>query len=469
MLHRGVSWAWLLVLGVALPVWGQVPPPPDPDLKPERLPKLVVAERGQDLGTFFAGEKQTAVWLLRNEGDADLVIEKTLASCGCAVVKLAEEQKTIPPGGRLDFKVEFDSSGRRGKQKKTVTVMSNDPVEPKLTLTFEADVRALFEMMPNSTLALRQVRRGETARRTVDVVAAQAEDTVEILSVRFAEGTPLTHRIEPLESRDKQGWRVLFTVNEDAALGSVTGSVHIKIKTKTRVPEGDKLEERSIEQERELLVRADIVGDLIVLPKVVDATRQRLLQGQGLAPVKIASSDRRPFDILSAEGGPLLEVTVAATDQPIPRIEYRVTPRVREDAAPGPFGAMLRIRTDSLDQPVITVPVYGLIVPAVELDPEVVLLRHDGTPAGKHRRVRLMCSPREVLGLQNPTCENSGVRVRIEEPVPPAPKHDHLSYLDVELVGTPEPGTHETVITVQTGVAGASSIEIPVTIIGPRG
>ena len=46
-------------------------------------------------------------------------------------------------------------------------------------------------------------------------------------------------------------------------------------------------------------------------------------------------------------------------------------------------------------------------------------------------------------------------------------RYRHLRYLDVRLASSLPKGTHETVLTVVTGVTGAERLEIPVTILVP--
>jgi len=42
---------------------------------------------------------------------------------------------------------------------------------------------------------------------------------------------------------------------------------------------------------------------------------------------------------------------------------------LRDDARPGPFGETLRIKTGSLDQPFIEVPVFGIVAARIKMEP----------------------------------------------------------------------------------------------------
>jgi hypothetical protein len=76
-----------------------------------------------NLGNILQGEKVGYNFLFTNVGDASLVIMDASASCGCTVPRYS--RKPIPPGGDGSVEVVFDSSGRMGRQTKTVTLKTN--------------------------------------------------------------------------------------------------------------------------------------------------------------------------------------------------------------------------------------------------------------------------------------------------------------------------------------------------------
>ncbi len=80
-------------------------------------------EYEHDFGKVVAGEKVAYVFTFENLGTGPLVISSASTSCGCTVSKY--NTKPIAPGGKGSLEVTFDSSGRNGKQTKTITVRSN--------------------------------------------------------------------------------------------------------------------------------------------------------------------------------------------------------------------------------------------------------------------------------------------------------------------------------------------------------
>lgn len=449
----------LLVCGVmACPVAApaQVPPMPDEssaDQKP--LPRLVVEKRVHDLGEVVEGDVVTVTWTLENRGTADLVIERTKPSCGCTVVKSSDKDLVIPPGGKLDLTAEFDSARRRGEQHKFVRVESNDPADPKLSLEFTARIKQLYEMIPSGLLNLRLVQRGKPADHTLDVIPAEPDDRLEIENLAWAEKAPITYTVEPLKLRDAVGKRIRFTVTPAASLGSLKATLKMTLSID------------GVKKERRVPIRAEVVGDVTVHPKLINAIRLPSPRGKRLAPVTLRSTNRTPFEILGVSAGPLLDASYEPDDRALPGTQYDVMVTIRDDAPAGPFGATLRVRTNSLDQPIVEVPVYGDVAELVTIEPPIILLRADGTPAGTKRRVKIQAQPLETLQITELTCDNQAVEARVDREA--SARYRHLRYIDVELRGNVADGTHKATLSVTTTVPGAERIEIPVSIDGGAG
>jgi len=86
-------------------------------------PNIEMLETSYNFGEMLQGESVTHDFILKNTGDADLIISAAKGSCGCTV---PEWPKTpIAKGEEAAIKVTFNSAGRSGKQNKTVTLVSN--------------------------------------------------------------------------------------------------------------------------------------------------------------------------------------------------------------------------------------------------------------------------------------------------------------------------------------------------------
>jgi hypothetical protein len=90
-----------------------------------------------DFGSIKEGENAFHAFKLTNKGKSDLLIRNVKASCGCTAVK---NESVVKPGQTTDIKVDFNSRGKRGRQNKSVTVITNDPVNSTITLRIMGNV-----------------------------------------------------------------------------------------------------------------------------------------------------------------------------------------------------------------------------------------------------------------------------------------------------------------------------------------
>ncbi|WP_346857121.1 DUF1573 domain-containing protein [uncultured Draconibacterium sp.] len=91
-----------------------------------------------DFGDMNQGDKKEHTFSLTNNGKTDLLIRRVRSSCGCTAV--APSTKVIAPGETAPIKVTFDSRGKRGRQSKSITVITNDPNTPTSTLRISSNV-----------------------------------------------------------------------------------------------------------------------------------------------------------------------------------------------------------------------------------------------------------------------------------------------------------------------------------------
>ena len=86
-------------------------------------PNIEMLETSYNFGEIQQGESVTHDFILKNTGDADLIISAAKGSCGCTVPQWPKTP--IAKGEEAAIKVTFNSSGRSGKQNKTVTLVTN--------------------------------------------------------------------------------------------------------------------------------------------------------------------------------------------------------------------------------------------------------------------------------------------------------------------------------------------------------
>ncbi len=82
-----------------------------------------------NFGTFSEKNAvQTATFTFTNVGDAPLIINQAVASCGCAVPTFTKQP--VKPGEKGEIKVKYNGAGKfPGHFKKSITIRSNGKTE----------------------------------------------------------------------------------------------------------------------------------------------------------------------------------------------------------------------------------------------------------------------------------------------------------------------------------------------------
>ena len=100
--------------------------------KLDKAPNIEFENTTFNFGTIEQGEKISKEFIFTNTGKTDLIIRKIKASCGCTATQPAS--LIIKPGQTSNIKATFNSRGKRGKQNKTITIITNSPASSSVTL-----------------------------------------------------------------------------------------------------------------------------------------------------------------------------------------------------------------------------------------------------------------------------------------------------------------------------------------------
>lgn len=101
-------------------------------------PKVSIQQLTHDFGNINENEIVKHTYVISNNGGDLLKILDVRASCGCTAAK--PDKSELKPGESTDLVVSFNSKGRKGPQSKTVTVVTNDPETPNITLSFKCNI-----------------------------------------------------------------------------------------------------------------------------------------------------------------------------------------------------------------------------------------------------------------------------------------------------------------------------------------
>lgn len=105
-------------------------------------PRLSAGENLLQLGEVVNGVVVERDVTVRNEGDAPLVVEQVLTTCGCTTAAL--EPMTLAPGETGNLHIAFDSGAHgpelTGPIMRRVILVSNDPDTPESIVELQATI-----------------------------------------------------------------------------------------------------------------------------------------------------------------------------------------------------------------------------------------------------------------------------------------------------------------------------------------
>jgi len=89
----------------------------------DTVPVISFEQEEFDFGTIKQGDKVARTFHFTNTGGVPLKLESVRASCGCTTPEWPKEP--IMPGQSSKIEVVFNSAGKLGQQKKSITIRSN--------------------------------------------------------------------------------------------------------------------------------------------------------------------------------------------------------------------------------------------------------------------------------------------------------------------------------------------------------
>ena len=289
-------------------------------------------EEGKQVGHSFAYE---------NKGTEELVLLKVEATCGCTQAFLSEE-KRIPPGGKGELVVGFDSTRRQGGESQIVYVHSNDPISPIVQLEIGGVIKPIRLPISVRSLHFGTVKRRDGAKREIvirdpgDGSLAVNEVTCDSPSVKVS----LTRTDKP---------DLVYLVTAELKPGAPVGELKGKIKVSTNHPR---------EPVVEIPVAADVVGDIETFPN--QFFLGLLKKGQTASKtITISTTSDKPLVIRKMDS-PFDYVTITALTD-IRGKKYSVTATLKDTAPLGNIKGEVVIHTNAPDQREIRVRIYAYV------------------------------------------------------------------------------------------------------------
>ena len=244
-------------------------------------------------------------------------------------------EKVIPPKGEGEIKVTYSAGKRKGKQSKSIQVVSNDPVHPTLSLKVEGEVKEAVVCTPNR-VNFGNVIQGESATRQVVVTPGEGEKAkVKNVSINNEHLTATFKK-----SKEQGGYAVDVALSPEAPRGRINAQLNIETDN-----ENAKLVT--------INVMATVTGDIVATPERLTLIIQKGEENTGsvLSIEKVRGED---LQITKVESRPDYITTnlETVTEGKL----YKIAVNSTAEAAIGRGDGSVVIHTNDPQEPRVEVP-----------------------------------------------------------------------------------------------------------------
>jgi len=185
-------------------------------------PKLSIPELTYDYGTIEQGAHVKHDFVLKNDGNMDLTIQRMVPGCGCTAV--STNNNTVPAGATGAITVEFDSSGFEGEKYKPVTVYTNDPDKSSFTLALKGNIESDISVTPKN-IFFGEVTQGQKSLAQDVIVEIKGNSDSKIEEVK---SYSKNLSVNQLENGDKKR-KFTVSVNPEVPLGELRDRIVVSI------------------------------------------------------------------------------------------------------------------------------------------------------------------------------------------------------------------------------------------------
>lgn len=178
-----------------------------------------------DFGSKYSTEKVTHTYVLKNTGDHPISIVQVKPNCGCMIAAVSTH--SIAPEQQAEICVEMSLTGRDGPQLKRILVETNDPAQPRTTLSMKGTAIDLVSATPAMLMGVR-LKKGQLERR---IVLTSKESYPLEIEVVNTENKRITTNVLPGSSDQEK----ILSINIDTESDQTTISGRIQLKTNVKM------------------------------------------------------------------------------------------------------------------------------------------------------------------------------------------------------------------------------------------
>lgn len=343
----GVLISSLMITGAALAQEAAKTAPPaaaTPDAKkaaPGTQPVIDVPRLNYDFGETFQLPSYDYAFVVRNRGNADLVIEDVKPGCGCTVAKW---DHVISPGKEGRISLSVDGSKVHGQFTKAAEVKTNDPDHPTISLSISGKEIPFVEVVPDGTVYL-HARPGEPVDKELTISSNEKDLDFKVTSVTSNIDDKIKYSFAP--GAKKGEYVVKVSKNPALPIMSTYGSLIIHTNSK-KAPDTT------------LQVHVMTKSSMLISPSVLNYGEVKFTdaKGPGTPSTKWVSITRSAGKLKILDVSTSNPNFVARVETLMPDQQYKImvtfTPPTRKQSKQTETGEMV-IKTDDPQEPTLRV------------------------------------------------------------------------------------------------------------------
>lgn len=308
------------------------------------------------MSQMASGER---VWVIKNEGQGDLILTKGASSCKCTIANLAEgEAARIKPGESTEIKLTWDTKMTSGPFETTATVnVANDPDHESFTFVIAGEVHPAIITMPESPrVDLGTI--GNDAPRTISLgLSSPDRPELQITGITVTNPELITVTQTPFNgeelkaSRMKAGYKLEVTIKPGKELTTFVEEIHVKT-------------DHPRQQSVVFTIQGQIVGPISVLPGRLRSPMVRGDEGADLSvSIWVRGQQQTDFTVEKQPAG--VKVTIVPDDANLILADkgrrYKLTMSIPPGMAPGQINEPVVLKTNHPNADVVRVPVEVLV------------------------------------------------------------------------------------------------------------
>ena len=292
-----------------------------------KTPGMVISEMNYNFAEHSETTPVIHDFIVKNSGGAVLNIRDVRPGCGCTIARF---DKMILPGAEGKITLELNLEGFQGYVKKTATVLSDDPANPRLVIQLEGTVKPLIGVLPEKNVYFQGMPE-DLAEKTVDLVTNSKLFHIRKIDDNLNKN--VSYKLETVE--DGKHYRLKLSNNIQR--GNYRGSITVYTDSAEK-------------PELTVWVNGSIEGEIGIRPKVLIIGRLSVDQNVLFGKVLVFDNKNKPFKILKCTYD---ERIINVKQEPIPNesgFSLEVTPRI-ENIPPGSrIPTVVKIETDVISE-----------------------------------------------------------------------------------------------------------------------